>query len=154
MMLEDDEDASLGDRLTAIHGTLKALRADLDRDNKKRDQRIRLHRIAIVCAFLVAGFGIFVGAWGVHEVRNSNNERDKARVAACRQYNDQERQGIAAEIAQSHDLVEALAASSPVRNQAAVDAYNKNHDALIRMGHPLRDCSPVGIDKYLNASRG
>ncbi len=155
-MPEDDE-ASLGDRLKTINTTLEKLRADLARDNEKRDKRIRLHRIAIACAFLVAGFGVLVGAWGIHEVRNANDERDTARLAACRQYNEQEQQGIDASTAQSHDaLVQLTGLAVDIGVQLPpgfIDSYNERHDKLIRMGHPLRDCTPAGIDKYLNAER-
>ncbi len=148
--------ASLDAALGSVHETLKA-------EGVKRDKRIRSNRWATALAILAALIGIGVGILGVNAGRSSqraldeaNAQRNENKIAACLQYKKQQEQGIDSDIAQSHDLIDALAASSPQTpaTDTAVVAYNEKHDALIREGHPLRDCSPAGIEKYLSDQEG
>lgn len=79
-------------------------------------------------------------------------ETNTARVASCKQYNVQQSAQRDAEIAQSHDFVDALTKGipDPTRRAEIVAAYNGPHDRLVRRGHALRRCSPAAIRQFLS----
>lgn len=144
----EDDDPGIRARLDRLTDTLDGVHETLRLENEKRDKRIRTNRWAIALALIVGIVGGIIGIVGINEIRKTNRERDESRVAACQQYNLQQDQGIAAEIAQSHDFVDAITAGRPDLAQVVID-YNRRHDRLIREGHPKRDCSPQGIEEYL-----
>lgn len=80
-------------------------------------------------------------------------ERDATRVAACLQFNDQQernRDGNKAQIRVLVDVSSSGRPSTPER-EALIKTFLEKHDAAIDESFPDRDCSPEGIEDYLNA---
>lgn len=146
-----DNENELAVQIENLDASLEAVHQTLKIEGVKRDKRIRTNRAAIVLAMIIAVVGIGVGVRGIVAVNESNDERDQSRIGSCLQYNKQQDVQIAAEIAQSHDFVDALTqASTDPDIRTKVVAYDMEHDALIQRSHPHRDCSPEGITRYLN----
>lgn len=145
---------TLEDRLEALLKSTEGIRAGIERENRRRDKKIKTNMFAIAFALVVGVVGITVGGIGIKTAVDANHERDGARIASCIQYNLQQKAQAAAEIAESRDFVAALvedAGNSPAA-VASGKAFDRSHDSLIGDAHASRDCTPAGIARYLHAA--
>lgn len=151
------------DQLEQLEVRLGDIHAELTKEAKKRDTRIRTNRILTVLCLA----GLIVGGFyarSAHEDLSAQNARtDKARIASCNQSNDAQINQRHAERIEIRKLLDALvqAASDPglaeMRAETFLNGARKDgsdgYYATIDMAHPLRDCTPEGIARYLNIAR-
>lgn len=148
------ENKDLSKKLDDVAVGLELVHAKMEIEGKKRDRRIRTNKILVGLTIVLAVIGIWTGISGKIELNQAKQNNQTARINSCLQYNKQQDVIIAAQIAESHDLVNALAAGNHAPDvDEQVAAFNKRHDGLITKSYPLRDCSPEGIEKYLNPEK-
>lgn len=161
----DEVEPDIIGRIDRLSESVDRLAVEYSTENLKRDERIKASQRAIRWAIGVAAFGLVValvavsaGLWGItvgnrsaHNLHESQQATQVARIASCMQSNRQQTDNVAAQIKLSEDFVAALTAGTTRPEIAArAAAFNKAHDDLIRHAYPLRDCSPAGVAAFLN----
>lgn len=136
-----------------LEGALLAVAASTRSLDGSVRTKIAWTRAGIVAAGLVGLFGTIVGAAGLHETRRANRARDERSVATCEQYNAQERRQASAEKAEWRNFIDvAVAQSTSPGAQRFAEAFVDGQNDLIDKAHQPRDCSPSGIDRYLEGT--
>lgn len=153
-------DVQLTELLEEVLGSTKGIRDEMVIENRKRDTRIRTNRYAVVLAGLAALIGCIVGIQGqkaahkaTHAVQISEQERTERTLASCLQANVAADTAIKA--ADKHDIVlsnNLAPAPRTAKTQQRVDVFLKQEHQSAVEGNPLRDCSPAGIEKFLQVT--
>ena len=149
----DEQLDQLEERLAAIH-------LELERENRKRDRRILTNKVLNV-ASIIAVICAAMFAWTVHQDERAAAARTAtARIATCNHDNAGAITQRNAERLEIRKLIDALVAASAdpglarVRADAFLNGARKDgtdgYYATIDRAHPLRDCTPQGIARYLN----
>lgn len=159
------EHTELEGRLDALLQSTESVRVEIQKENKKRDVRIRTNRIATFAAIAAAVVGIGIGGIGVstgHDASASARHANAAlahtnailatsRKASCDSLASQATQTRAGQKRQIRILVTALTKGAPntpdVRQQIA--DFELAYDKEVNVDNPVRDCTPRGIACYL-----
>lgn len=160
-----EADNDLNARLDSLANVTERVRAELERENIKRDKRIRTNRMAMIVLSVVACLGVGVGfssrqdahaarheaRVAQHELHIANAQTQASRKASCQQYNDQQDKFVVGDRQHALTLVKHLAPPPrDAKTQGLVDDYLRDDNKTSVQTHKHRDCTPAGIAAYLN----
>lgn len=142
--------------IESLQGEVKELKESEEERVKAEDRRKSAFRWVVggtAVAILVGAIGIWAGLTGQATANDVDNaleefvkERTSRSVIACKQENAGPRQGML-EVA---FLIEAEIGPNGRNPDGTLKEDNQRFIDLLKSRFELRDCSPEGVEKYLN----
>lgn len=132
------ESDSLGEQVGAALGALDSFRLAYEKQEKRRNRAVV---VALVVAFVAIGIA-FAARQDLHQ---SVSHTAQQRIAACVQYNIQQRAQVAAEEKEIRQLTN----QAQPGTEARIASFLAGYDKTVEKAHVPRDCTPAGIAAYL-----
>jgi hypothetical protein len=145
----------------ALAGEVRLVRVDMESDRKRYRRRLLMVSVVVLAALVGIG-ALLVRDRDIRRISDQRaHDLAEQRIAACRQYNDQQKRARDASVQIATTAVIAgltqLAADpahlSPeeqaIRDRVVVQVTDASTQTALA-AYPYRDCSAAGIDRYLS----
>lgn len=150
-----DDEPNLGARVDKLAESTQQLATAYEDENKKRDERIRWSQRAVRWAIVVsclavvgAVVAIVVAVIATNALTTYKHDTQKARVASCQQFNQQQVRARAA-FKDTAAILVATVENPTAKQKADIARYLAANNAKAAVDFPDRDCSSSGIATFL-----
>lgn len=149
-MTDDELQAAIDEAVMLVDVEQKL--GALERLRRSVLEERRLLRGLTIMAIVTGMIGIALSTWAIKAVGTAEASRKDARVVSCEAFNDQQERSIDGNEAQVREVFRSLTSDDDLTpaERERLDTLFADHDKVIELSFPLRDCSPEGIEAYFD----